>query len=176
MPDRAFVNQFSSPWWIVTESADIRIGVVIPTYRHAARLPGIVALLRSLSLPVLIVDDGNQGELAAQVSALKDPAACVAVLRRDVNGGKGAAVKDGLRAARALGWTHAFQVDADGQHDLGAASTMVSHALSNPVAVVCGVPVYDRSIPTARRIGREITHFWVRIETLSNEILDSMCG
>ena len=39
------------------------------------------------------------------------------LLTRARNGGKGAAVLDGLHAARAAGFTHAIQVDADSQHD-----------------------------------------------------------
>jgi hypothetical protein len=35
-----------------------------------------------------------------------------------VNQGKGGAVMAGLREAARLGFTHALQVDADGQHDL----------------------------------------------------------
>ncbi len=39
------------------------------------------------------------------------------LMRLPVNGGKGAAVMAGLRAARKAGYTHALQIDADGQHD-----------------------------------------------------------
>lgn len=160
----------------MAEQPEFIIGAVIPSYRHVTRLPEIVGRLKSLGLPVLVVDDGNAEAEAAAIQALHDPASRIRVIRRAQNGGKGAAVKTGLRGARELGWTHAVQIDADGQHDLIAAQALIDLALANPRAVICGVPVYDASIPKSRKVGRQITHFWVRVETMSNEISDSMCG
>ncbi len=155
---------------------DWRAGVVIPTYRHVSRLPAIVSALTGQGWPVLIVDDGNGPEAAAAISALHAPDRGVTVERRTQNGGKGAAMKTGFQAAAGLGWTHVLQVDADGQHDIDAASRLMALSRDNPRAVICGVPRYDASVPKARKIGRYITHVWVWIETMSREISDSMCG
>ena len=128
------------------------------------------------NLPVLIIDDGNDASLAREIASFHDETRHVYVLRREINGGKGAAVKTGLQKAGELEWTHAVQIDADGQHDLDALDTMITCSRMAPSAIICGVPIYDSSIPKGRKIGREITHFWVRVETLSFEISDSMCG
>jgi glycosyltransferase involved in cell wall biosynthesis len=160
----------------VAKTDVLQFGAVIPTYRHVERLAEIAARLRDFGLPVLVVDDGNTPDISTRIAALHDPEAGIFVERRAGNGGKGAAMKTGFRAAAARGWTHVLQVDADGQHDLCAAPDMLALARDNPAAVVCGVPVYDGSIPKSRKVGREITHFWVRVETLSREISDSMCG
>lgn len=151
-------------------------GAVIPTYRHVAVLPEVVASARAAGLPVIIVDDGNSSEIAAQIESLHAPDAGVHVVRRERNGGKGAAVKTGLREAHERGWTHAVQIDADGQHDLNALPALIAKSQANPKAMICGVPQYDETIPGARKAGRYITHVWVWIETLSREISDSMCG
>jgi glycosyltransferase involved in cell wall biosynthesis len=156
--------------------ADFHLGAIIPTYRHVERLPAIVQRLCDLGLPVLIVDDGNAPEAAARIDALADPVSHVAVERRPRNGGKGAAMKTGFRAAAARGWTHALQVDADGQHDLDAAPQLIALSRRHPDAVICGVPVYDASVPAARKFGRYLTHAMVWVETASREISDSMCG
>jgi len=155
---------------------NLMIGAIIPTYNHLSALPRIVAALRNHGLPVIIVDDGNTGDAQLRLSDHDRPGEGVSVVRRMKNGGKGAAMKTGFAQAAQRGWTHAVQVDADGQHDLGALPQLLSLAGANPEAVVCAVPVYDSTIPLGRRIGREITHLWVRIETLSFEITDSMCG
>lgn len=153
-----------------------KLGAIIPTYRHVERLGAIAARLREFGLPVLIVDDGNDMATAVKIASLHDPAAGIEVERRPENGGKGAAMKTGFRAALRRGWTHAIQVDADGQHDVETVPAMADLARRNPRAVICGVPVYDASVPKARKFGRYLTHFWVWIETLSTEISDSMCG
>ena len=93
-----------------------------------------------------------------------------------VNGGKGAAVLAGIFRARDLGYTHAFQIDADGQHDAGPIAQFIEASRQKPEAVICGYPVYGESAPSSRKNGRKITNFWVAIETLSFDIQDAMCG
>ncbi len=88
----------------------------------------------------------------------------------------GAAVVEGFRLAWEAGFTHALQVDADGQHDLDALPALLARAAERPDALVSGQPLYDASIPVGRKIGRWITHVWVWIETVSLRITDSMCG
>jgi hypothetical protein len=93
-----------------------------------------------------------------------------------VNRGKGVAVIAGFTAAHAAGCTHALQVDADGQHDFTSIPQIAALARANPDAIITGVPVFDRSAPASRRIGRKLTTLWVRINTLSSRIEDAMCG
>ncbi|MDZ4777444.1 MAG: glycosyltransferase family 2 protein [Alphaproteobacteria bacterium] len=153
-----------------------RACAIVPSYRHVARLGDVVAALTALDLPVLIIDDGNAEQARATIAALADHARQVTVIRRDENGGKGAAIKTGFAAAIAAGFTHALQVDADGQHDLADAPAFLEKARATPNAVICGAPRYDASVPKARKFGRYITHVCVWIETLSLDITDSMCG
>jgi hypothetical protein len=82
----------------------------------------------------------------------------------------------GLRQALALGHTHALQIDADGQHDVADIPKFLALSSLLPQAVVCGVPIYDASVPKSRLYGRYATHVWVWINTLSLDIRDSMCG
>ena len=42
--------------------------------------------------------------------------------------------------------------------------------------MISGCPIYDSSVPKHRYLSRYITHFWVWVETLSFDIVDSMCG
>ncbi len=156
--------------------SEFQIGAIVPTYRHVKALPAIVDQLVAQNCPVIIIDDGNSPELAEIIESQREPMRGVDVIRLQENGGKGGAVKQGFLAAQKAGWSHALQIDADGQHDISQLPHLIHLAKQNPEAVICGVPVYDHTIPKGRKIGREITHFWVRIETLSLEINDSMCG
>jgi len=100
----------------------------------------------------------------------------ITLVRLARNQGKGGAMIAGLRAAAGAGWTHALQIDADGQHDAADIPGFLARARAAPTAVICGVPVYDESVPLGRLIGRYATHVWVWINTLSLAIRDSMCG
>ena len=154
----------------------MRLCAVIPSDRHVAALPTLVAALRSHSEAVIIVDDGNAEPERAAIAALQAPSQGIETLRLEANCGKGAAMLAGFRRAIERGFTHALQIDADGQHDVADLPKFIAAARENPEALVCGQAVYDESVPKSRKIGRNITHFWVWVETFSFDIADSMCG
>lgn len=155
----------------------MRLGLVVPFYNHERAIPGTVAALRSHGLPCWLVDDGSDPRCAPVLERLaREESTWLTLIRCPVNRGKGVAVLTGFEAAAAAGMTHALQVDADGQHDFGAIPRLGEIAREHPDAIVTGVPVFDASAPASRRIGRKLTTFWVRVNTLSSRIEDAMCG
>ncbi len=149
---------------------------IIPSYNHGEIVGQLVQRLRELSLPVFIIDDGSDQPTRVKLSALHAPENEVIVYRLDTNRGKGGAVMQGFDLVRAAGFTHALQIDADGQHDLSRLAEFIALGEAHPDALIAGAPIYDATMPRGRRIGRSITHFWVGIETLTNHPVDSMCG
>ncbi len=131
-------------------------------------------------MPVFLIDDGSsepaKTTLANLGAALKTNDLGGGFHRFEHNQGKGDAVLQGFHMALSAGYSHAVQIDADGQHDIRSLPHLLERARSLPSALVTGTPIYDASIPKSRAIGRWITHFWVWIETLSFQIRDSMCG
>ncbi|RPI63757.1 MAG: glycosyltransferase family 2 protein, partial [Lysobacterales bacterium] len=115
----------------------MRVCVVVPVYNHGEPLRVTAARLAEFGLPVLVVDDGSD---EATKAAIADVAArhCVEVVTLASNSGKGHAVMAGLRAAAQRGFTHAIQVDADGQHDLRDLPRLLAVAKSAPAALICG--------------------------------------
>jgi glycosyltransferase involved in cell wall biosynthesis len=124
---------------------------------------------------MVLVDDGSSqacADVLQRLSATPD----VTLVRHERNRGKGAAVITGLRTAHERGYTHAVQIDADGQHTVSDVSRFVEEARQHPDVVICGRPVFDASMPRSRYYGRYLTHALVWLETLSFELLDTMCG
>ena len=154
----------------------IRACAVVPVYNHERAVGGVVAALAAAGLPCILVDDGSSADCGAVLATLAASRPGVTLLRRAVNGGKGAAVADGLRAALAAGYTHALQVDADGQHVVADAPRFLAAAAADPQAVVCGQPTFDATMPRLRYYARYLTHVFVWLNTLSFDIRDSMCG
>jgi glycosyltransferase involved in cell wall biosynthesis len=150
--------------------------ILIPVYNHEKPLPGIVERLAAYQLPCLLVDDGSDASCAEVIRGLAEQYAWVQIIRLDINQGKGAAVKAGILAAQAWGYSHALQIDADGQHDLNDLDKFLNAARQAPAAVVIGRALFDASIPKLRYYARYLTHIWVHINTLSCAIPDSMCG
>lgn len=159
-----------------SEVAPFRPCAVVPVYDHEHAIGAVVTGLMAAGLNVLLVDDGSGPACARVLAELADDEPCVTLLTRVRNGGKGAAVGDGLHAALAAGYTHALQVDADGQHALGDIPRFLAAAAAAPGAVICGRPLFDESMPRSRRVFRHLTHVLVWIHTLSLQVRDSMCG
>jgi glycosyltransferase involved in cell wall biosynthesis len=150
---------------------------VVPVYNHGEAIGRMVDGIRQTGVPCLLVDDGSKADCADVLAALAaaNPGQ-VSLLSLPVNQGKGGAVMAGMREATRLGYSHALQIDADGQHDPAEIPGFLDEARQYPQAVVSGCPVYDESIPKGRLYGRYATHVWVWINTLSFDIRDSMCG
>ena len=148
--------------------------VVIPVYNHGGAIGAMVERIRGLDVPCLLVDDGSAADCAAVLDQLVSGQ--VTLLRLPENQGKGGAVMAGLREAMRRGFSHALQIDADGQHDPADIPGFLAEARQYPQALVTGCPIYDASVPKGRLYGRYATHIGVWINTLSFDIRDSMCG
>ncbi|MEZ9258731.1 glycosyltransferase [Vibrio splendidus] len=148
---------------------------LIPCFNHGATMPAVVSSLLNFKLPIIIVDDDSELETKQFLTPLADSPS-VTLVTLDQNQGKGGAVKAGIKRAQELGFSHAIQIDADGQHDLEALPALIQASQGKPQRLISGQPIYDESVPKARLYGRYATHIWVWIETLSLSIKDSMCG
>jgi glycosyltransferase involved in cell wall biosynthesis len=156
------------------DRAEFRPCAVIPTYDNPDTVRAVVELVRPL-LPVIVVDDGSAAPGRAVVDAIGEDGLAF-IHHREHNGGKGAAVTTGFELAQAQGYTHALQVDADGQHALDDIPRFLEAARAQPSALILGAQRYDDSAPKGRLIGRQITRFWTNIETYGRIIDDPMCG
>ncbi|MEQ1530753.1 MAG: glycosyltransferase family 2 protein [Methylococcales bacterium] len=151
--------------------------IIIPVYNHEQAIVQVLAQLKTFALPCFLVNDGSS-KACSQVLAdcVNRDADWLTLINRTENGGKGAAVLDGLQAALAQGFSHAIQIDADGQHDLQAIPDFLSAGGQHPQAMILGQPLFDPSAPKSRLYGRKLTNFWITINTLSFAIGDGMCG
>ena len=150
--------------------------IIIPCYRHAIFIPGILAKLNSFNLPVIIVDDGNIPEDQKSLEGLARNKNNIYLISYQPNRGKGYAFTMGLKKAAELGYTHAIQLDADGQHNISDLNRIMEISEEHPCDLVSGAPLYDEPAPFARRFFRKLTTFFCRVETLSSEIKDAMIG
>lgn len=150
--------------------------IVVPVFNHGDGAAALMAHFAPLGVRVFFVNDGSTDDTASRLAETGKLHSEVRVVDHAENRGKGAAVLTGLRSAHGEGFSHALQIDADGQHDAGDIPRFLALAEQNPDAVIAGRPVFDASVPTGRLIARYLTHVWIWVETLSFTIRDSMCG
>jgi glycosyltransferase involved in cell wall biosynthesis len=150
--------------------------VLIPSYNTGDKLFETVRAAREQWAPVWVVIDGSTDGTGERLHALASADGHLRVLRLDKNGGKGAALLLGLEQAAQAGFTHALTMDADGQHPAHCIGDFMRRSQSCPDAMVLGAPVFDASAPRERVLGRRISNFWVRVETLFAGIDDVLFG
>ena len=148
---------------------------VIPTYDNLSAVAEVVRRVRRDLTDIIVVDDGGAQPSHDIVAGLARAGLAIAV-HRPANGGKGAAVKTGLAEAQARGFSHALQIDGDGQHDLDQIPAFLEAARAQPTAVILASPVYGPTAPKSRLKARKITKFWVDVETGGAVIDDAMVG
>ncbi|MGI5056207.1 glycosyltransferase family 2 protein [Treponema socranskii] len=158
------------------QKAPIKLGFVIPVYNHGSTVGSVIRSLAVYGRPIIVVDDGNDAANKTQIREAVDSCPLAVLVEREKNGGKGKAMTSGILKAHELGLTHAFQIDSDAQHDASRASFFIEAAEENPSCLICGTPVFDESVPSSRKKGREISNRWARFVSLSDEIVDAMCG
>ncbi|MBP5156651.1 MAG: glycosyltransferase family 2 protein [Treponema sp.] len=154
----------------------MKAAFAIPVYRHGRVLGKVLERLLPYGLPFIVVDDGNSEEERALIQVAAEQYENVTVVRREKNGGKGMAMRDAALEANRLGFTHIFQVDSDGQHDAADCGAFLEAAREHPDAIICGYPIYDHTVPPARKNCREFSNAWARIASLNGNIKDVLCG
>ena len=146
--------------------------VLVPVYDNATTVATVVREAKALGYDVLVVDDGSRdgsGERGAEAGG--------ALVRHEVNRGKGAALRTGFREALARGFTHAVSIDADGQHFAADVPALLESARAFPDALVVGARDFSTQIHVQSKssFGRRFSNFWVWFET-GVRVDDSQCG
>src|SRR3954453_11236808 len=127
--------------------------VLIPAYNAGPNLRRTVAAALSHWQPVWVVDDASTDGSGRDLEA---PG--LRVIRRERNGGKGAAVRTGLLEAERARFSHALVMDADGQHPAEQIPVFMASSLAEPGAMILGQPRFGPDAPRARVLGRRIAN------------------
>jgi len=139
------------------------IALVIPAFRPPRVFPDVVRDITSLDADrliqsIIVVDDGSEPAYG-EVFAAAGRCLRVTVVRREVNGGQGAALKTGIGHAleRYPDLAGVVTADADGQHAPHDVVKIAQAFAERPDAVLLGVRTFGRDVPLRSRIGNILT-------------------
>lgn len=150
--------------------APLRVGVAIPAYRAESSIAAVVARVRAMGYPVLVIDDGSPDETSR--CAIE---AGATVVRLEANQGKGTALWTALQRSRDLGWIWMVAMDADGQHD-PACLEAFSAVDSTEVGVVIGARLLKPDVmPLPRVCSNRLTTALLSLQA-GCLLHDSQCG
>jgi len=96
-------------------SRGLAVAIVIPAYRAASSIEGVLRAIPGWVKAIVVVDDASPDDTSSVVRALGDPR--VTLLRHDANRGVGGAMTTGYGEALKLGADIVVKMDADGQMD-----------------------------------------------------------
>jgi glycosyltransferase involved in cell wall biosynthesis len=138
------------------------LAVVIPAYRAAAQLPGLLARVcrAAPGATVIVVDDGSDDATSAAAAG-----AGATVLRHPDNRGKGRALATGLAAAVDSLAGVIVTLDADGQHPPEAIPRLVEPVAAGRCDVAVGARVRGPGMP----LGRQMTN-WLSSTLVSRAV------
>ena len=113
--------------------ADSRVFVVVRAYNEAPVIRDVIAPLCDHFDHIVVVDDGSTDSTAACLHGLK-----VTLISHSVNLGGGAALQTGITYALSRGADWILTFDADGQHGIDDALTLLESLQSDNCDVVFG--------------------------------------
>jgi dolichol-phosphate mannosyltransferase len=154
-----------------------RVAFVIPAKNEAGNLGAVVEELEAvcaalMPFEVVVVDDGSTDGTGAELARLKAGRPWLRAVRHDQSGGKSAALRSGVRAARA---PLIVTVDGDGQNDPHFVPAMIALLERDPsVALVAGQRL-RRGDSGFKKLQSRIAN-GVRSRLLRDGTRDTACG
>ena len=112
---------------------------------------------------VIVVNDGSTDSTAAILSGYPQ----VEVVTFPKNKGKGKALQEGFRVARAKGYTYVLTIDSDGQHfpeDIPTFITAIEQE-EVPTLLVGNRDMTVEGVPKKSSFGHKFSNFWFHLET-----------
>ena len=157
-----------------------RLALVVPAHHPISNLADLIremlAADPALFTAAFVVDDGNEAEQQGVFDAVARVPGAIVVRRRE-NGGKGAALKTGIRAALEAvpDLRGVVTADADGQHAPADVARVGRALAASPTHLVLGARRFGPKVPFRNRAGNEITRSVFRWVT-GAMLLDTQTG
>lgn len=148
------------------------VAALIPCYFEEKRVGEVARRVREQLDTVLVVDDGSTDRTSEEAKATG-----VEVMRHDVNQGKGAAIKTGLRALSARDRIeYIIILDGDGQHLPEEIPRFLAEANRSGAAMLVGNRMSDlKTMPAVRRLTNQFMSAKIS-GVCGQEIPDTQCG
>jgi glycosyltransferase involved in cell wall biosynthesis len=157
-----------------------RIAVIIPCYRVASTIAGVLQAIGPEVWRIYCVDDASPDETLGVLRALAERDPRIKVMRRRRNGGVGAAVMAGFRAATSDGAAILVKIDGDGQMNPAFVGQFAAPILNGEADYVKGNRFFAlepvRHMPVARLIGNAGLSFLSKLSSGYWELFDPTNG
>lgn len=140
-----------------------KICVIIPTYNNATTIRRVIEDVEKYCSSIIVVNDGSTDDTADILQSIPLP---IEVVSYPDNRGKGYALVTGFKKAKALGYTHAITIDADGQHFADDIPCFIEGLKNNPEGFIVGCRnLTEENMPRQNTFANRFSNFWFRLQT-----------
>ena len=141
----------------------MKVCTVMPTYNNGGTLRNMVERVLNYCADVIVVNDGctdNSAEILASFGN------AITVVDYGKNRGKGFALKQGFKKAKALGFDCALTIDSDGQHFPEDIPLFVNALEKNKEALIVGSRnLNQENMPGGNTFANKFSNFWFKVQT-----------
>lgn len=151
-----------------------RTCLIIPTYNNAGTVAHVVADVLAYGLPVLVVNDGSTDATEACLAPFAD---AITLLSYMPNKGKGYALEQGFKRARAMGFDYALTLDSDGQHFATDIPLFLEALQAHPgnTLVIGSRLLTQENMPRKNTFANRFSNFWYAVQT-AHRLPDTQTG
>jgi len=157
-----------------------KVAVVIPCYRAADTIASVLSSIGPEVSAIYCIDDASPDGTAHILEQFAAQDARIRIVRRAVNGGVGAAMVDGYRAAIADGMGILVKIDSDGQMDPLLILDFIAPILAGHADYVKGNRFFNAdtvgAMPVKRVVGNAGLSFLTKLSTGYWELFDPTNG
>lgn len=162
MPPKPFTDALDS----------IEACVIVPTYNNERTLQRVLDGLISLTVHVIVINDGSTDNTPAILAAYTT----IQCIHLPQNSGKGYALQTGFQEASRAGYRYAITIDSDGQHYPEDLPVFVSEIEARGEALLIGARnMAQEGVPGKSSFGNRFSNFWFWFET-GIRLQDTQCG
>ena len=140
-----------------------KVCVVMPTYNNGGTLHDVVERVLAYCADVIVVNDGCTDNSAEILASFGEH---ITVVDYGRNRGKGYALKQGFKKAKALGFDYALTIDSDGQHFPEDIPLFVEALEQHLGALIVGSRnLNQENMPGGNTFVNKFSNFWFKIQT-----------
>ena len=146
----------------IAQCKSLRCCVLIPTYNNDRTIGTVIEDVLQYSDDICIINDGCTDTTAAILQAYPT----VKVYSYEPNRGKGWALREGFKYARAQGYDYAITIDSDGQHFADDIPVFLEALVKEKNTIFIGARNMEQaSVPGKSSFGNKFSNFWFEFET-----------
>ena len=141
----------------------MKVCIVMPTYNNGGTLRDVVEKVLNYCDDIIVVNDGCTDTSAEILASFGER---ITVVDYGKNRGKGYALKQGFKKAKAMGFDYALTIDSDGQHFPEDIPLFEEALEQHSGALIVGSRnLNQENMPSGNTFANKFSNFWFKIQT-----------